>query len=85
MPCVKADFTLILPAYRTSPMTMPKLPKPPDDEPLLTVQDAARLTQTSTKWIYAQIRQGRLRAIRFGRAIRILRKDLEEFVRSLRD
>jgi excisionase family DNA binding protein len=60
-------------------------PRAPEDEPLLTVKDAARLTQTSTKWIYAQIRQGRLRAIRFDRAIRILPKDLKEFVRSLRD
>jgi hypothetical protein len=45
---------------------MPKPPKPPEAEPLLTVEDAARLTQTSTKWIYAQIRLGRLRVIRFG-------------------
>ena len=62
---------------------MPK-PKPPEDEPLLTVEDAARLTQTSTKWIHAQIRQGRLRAIRFGRAIRITREDLEAFIKSHR-
>jgi excisionase family DNA binding protein len=62
---------------------MPK-PKPPEDEPLLTVEDAARLTQTSTKWIYAQIRLGRLAVIRCGRMIRVSRKNLEEFIRSLR-
>jgi excisionase family DNA binding protein len=64
---------------------MPKPPKPPEAEPLLTVEDAARLTQTSTKWIYAQIRLGRLRVIRFGRKIRITRADLEEFIKSYRD
>jgi excisionase family DNA binding protein len=61
------------------------MPKPPETEPLLTVEDAARLTQTSTKWIYAQIRQGRLRATRLGRAIRIAREDWEAFLKSLRD
>ena len=37
------------------------MPKPPEAEPLLTVEDAARLTQTSTKWIRNQIRLGKLR------------------------
>jgi excisionase family DNA binding protein len=60
-------------------------PRPPEDEPLLTVEDAARLTQTSTRWIQTQIRQRRLRAIRFGRAIRITREDLEAFVKSHRN
>jgi excisionase family DNA binding protein len=61
------------------------MPKPPEAEPLLTVEDAARLTQTSTKWIRNQIRLGKLRIIRFGRAIRITREDLEAFIKSHRD
>jgi excisionase family DNA binding protein len=61
------------------------MPKPPETRPLLTVEDAARLAQTSTKWIYAQIRLRRLRAIHLGRAIRITWEDWEAFLKLCRD
>ena len=51
---------------------------------LLTVEHAAELTQASSKWIRLQIKAGKLRAHRLGRAIRIAPEDFEQFLRSIR-
>jgi excisionase family DNA binding protein len=53
--------------------------------PLLSVEEAAEITQTCTKWIRTQIAAGRLRAHRFGRMVRIAPEDLAAFIRSHRD
>ena len=53
--------------------------------PLLSVEEAAEITQTCTKWIRTQIAAGGLRAHRFGRMVRIAPEDLAVFIRSHRD
>lgn len=55
------------------------------DAPLMTVEDAARITCTCDKWIRLQIAAGRLRAHRFGRMVRIAKDDLAAFIRGHRD
>ena len=57
----------------------------PAPAPLHTVEEAAAITRTCTKWIYAQIRAGNLRVHRFGRIVRIDPEDLKAFIRGHRD
>ena len=52
------------------------------EEEWLTVKEVARLLNVPAQEIYALISAGQLRAIRIGRAIRIPRRFLEEFVQA---
>jgi excisionase family DNA binding protein len=52
---------------------------PPEAE-LLTVEDCARVMRRGIMRVYEDLRLGRLTAIRFGRAIRIKRTDLERYI-----
>jgi excisionase family DNA binding protein len=51
-------------------------------EPLLLRihPDATRLTNLGRTTLYAEIASGRLRAIKFGRAVRIRRDDLDAWI-----
>jgi excisionase family DNA binding protein len=51
-------------------------------EPLLLRihPDATRLTSLRRTTLYAEITAGRLRAVKFGRAVRIRRDDLEAWI-----
>jgi excisionase family DNA binding protein len=48
--------------------------------PLLTVHETAEHLQVKESTIRAWIRQGKLRAIKFGREWRVTVKDLERFL-----
>jgi excisionase family DNA binding protein len=52
------------------------------DEPVLLRihPDATRLTNLGRTTLYAEIAAGRLRAVRFGRAVRIRRDDLDAWI-----
>lgn len=58
-------------------------PRSPDDASRwLSVQAAAAELEVTTRTIYRFINDGKLAAYRIGRVYRILRTDLEEFLRS---
>jgi excisionase family DNA binding protein len=48
----------------------------------LKVADVARIAQVSLSQVYALVKNGSLKAVKFGAAIRIRQEDLEEFVQS---
>lgn len=50
---------------------------------LLTIKEAAAAIRMSQGWIKKAVRQGDLRAIHFGRSVRIRPEDLEEYVLSV--
>lgn len=51
-------------------------------EPLYTVKETAALLKLNPFTIYAYIKRGTLRAIRFGRYFRILQTDLDNFIHN---
>ncbi len=55
----------------------------PDTPVLLRVEDAARELSLSRSKLYDEIAAGRLRTVHVGRACRISRRALEEYVESL--
>lgn len=64
---------------------MPALPTPTRTIPtdplaLLTVEEAANLRNCSLSEIYRDLREGKLLAVRFGRALRVRRTDLERCI-----
>jgi excisionase family DNA binding protein len=64
---------------------MPKRPPSRTPEPhLLTIEQAAEITQTCGRWIRDQVRAENLRAHRFGRMLRIAPDDLEAFIKRHR-
>jgi excisionase family DNA binding protein len=46
----------------------------------LTAQEVAQMLKLNIMTIYEYIREGRLKAIKFGRNYRILLKDFEKFI-----
>jgi excisionase family DNA binding protein len=52
---------------------------------LLTIQDAAQVLSISPWTVRSFIRQGKLRPIRVGRLVRLEDRELEQFVRGLKD
>ena len=53
----------------------------PDDAPkLMTYQDAAKVLQVSDRTVWSLVDRGELPAVRFGRSVRIDRRDLEAFI-----
>jgi excisionase family DNA binding protein len=54
----------------------------PVDAELLTVEDTARITRRGIMRVYEDVRFGRLPVVRFGRAIRIKKADLERFIEA---
>lgn len=52
-----------------------------DEAVLLRIHpDATRLTSLGRTTLYAEIAAGRLRAVKFGRAVRIRRDDLDDWI-----
>lgn len=51
-------------------------------KPLLKAREVAELLQLNILTVYEYIRNGRLKAIRFGRSYRIEEKDLEKFIKE---
>ena len=49
-------------------------------DPILTVGEAARLAKVSVPTVRRWTRTGRLAHIKLGRAVRVLRSDIHEFV-----
>lgn len=47
---------------------------------LLTVKETAAYLKLNPLTVYDYIRSGKLKAIKFGRNVRILREDLDRFV-----
>ncbi len=47
----------------------------------LKVAEVAQMAQVSVSQVYALIKNGSLRAVKFGAAIRIRKEDIEEYVR----
>jgi excisionase family DNA binding protein len=52
--------------------------------PLLSVEEVAEYLRLSPRWVYEEVRTGRLRAVRIARSWRIKVSDLDEFVESFR-
>lgn len=52
--------------------------------PLLTVEEVAEHLHLSPRWVYEQVRTGRLPAVRIARSWRVLPQDLDAFVESFR-
>lgn len=62
---------------------MPKTSDPQPDSPmLLTIPEAARLLAIGRTTLYSLIDRGELRAVAIGRARRIPRSALQEFVEA---
>lgn len=55
------------------------------DSRLLTIEQAAEITQTCSRWIREQVKAENLRAHRFGRMIRIAQDDLAAFIKYHRN
>lgn len=53
-------------------------------EPLLTLDDAARLLKMSRSWVEGQIRSGRLKQTKLGKMVRIEPADLRAFLDSFK-
>jgi len=51
-------------------------------KPLLKAKEVAELLQLNILTVYEYVRDGRLKAIRFGRSYRIKEKDLEKFIKE---
>ncbi|MDE3838004.1 DNA-binding protein [Bacillus methanolicus] len=49
---------------------------------LLTVYETAKLLKLSTNRVYALIKQGVLPSVRVGGSIRVVREDLEQFLKG---
>jgi len=49
-------------------------------EPLLTIEEVAKILRMSPSWIKQQIREGRLKQARLGRIVRVERADLRAFI-----
>ena len=60
-------------------VTLPVTPSP-----LLSVEEVAEYLRLSPRWVYEEVRTGRLRAVRIARSWRIKVSDLDEFVESFR-
>lgn len=52
--------------------------------PLLSVEDAATYLGVSARWVYTQVRTGRLPAMLIARSWRIRPEAIEEFAESFR-
>jgi len=52
-----------------------------EDDPLYTVMEVASLLSISSSLVYREVNNGTFPCVRFGRAIRIRKSDLDEFVR----
>lgn len=52
-----------------------------EDDPLYKVTEVASFLSISSSLVYKEVNIGTLHCVRFGRAIRIRKSDLEEFVR----
>jgi excisionase family DNA binding protein len=53
-------------------------------EALLTLADVARLLQVSKSKVYQERKAGRLRTVRFGRAVRVRPQDVKKYIDAAR-
>ncbi len=60
--------------------TTQRQPARPDPPLLIRVDEAARLTQMGRSTLHKMIAAGELPCVRFGRAVRIRRADLEQWI-----
>lgn len=51
-------------------------------KPLLKAKEVAEILQLNVLTVYEYIRDGRLKAIKFGRSYRVEEKDLEKFIKE---
>ena len=56
----------------------------PPITPLLTIDDVATYLGVSPRWVYDQVRSGRLPAMLIARSWRLRREAVEEFANSFR-
>lgn len=52
---------------------------------LLTIDEFCKLTRTGKTKVWAEIGAGRLKALRYGRCVRITREAMNEWIASLPD
>jgi excisionase family DNA binding protein len=73
-----------LPKRRKSKTSTPKQQKKPSvklqEESVLTTRDAAKYIQVNHRFIEKLVKSGDLPATRFGKIIRILKRDLDDFM-----
>jgi excisionase family DNA binding protein len=56
--------------------------EPPPPDRLLTAQEVAKLLNVSKAKAYQLMQTGEIATVRMGRAVRVRRQDLDEFLRS---
>jgi excisionase family DNA binding protein len=56
----------------------------PTGAPLLSIDDVATYLGVSTRWVYSQVRSGRLPAMLIARSWRLRREAVDEFAESFR-
>lgn len=56
----------------------------PQSERLMRVAEGADFLQVAESTLRTWIRKGRIRAVRFGRLLRLDKRDLEEFINRCR-
>lgn len=55
-----------------------------NEKPLMTMPDAAKRLNMSSRWVRQQIAEKQLPAVRFGRSVRLDPVDVETFARQHR-
>jgi excisionase family DNA binding protein len=55
-----------------------------DDLDLMTIEEVAIKLKVDKSTVYKMIRKGEMRSIHFGRSVRIMRRDLAEFIEQNR-
>ena len=63
-------------------MTASLSPATTDAPTLLTYKQAAEILQVSDRTVWQLVKDGQLRAVRFGRTVRIDRQDLDAFIEA---
>jgi excisionase family DNA binding protein len=58
--------------------------QPADELELLTASEAGRMLKANPSTVYRLLQTGAIPSIRFGRLVRITRKDLSDFILSHR-
>ena len=58
------------------------LPAPAVARGLLSIEDVAAYLRVSPRWVYTQVRAGRLRAMLIARSWRLRQEDVDDFAES---
>lgn len=66
-----------------SPAVYPPSPEP-DELDLMTVDEVAARLKVDGSSVYRMIKRGEMRAVHFGKSVRVMRRDLADFIEQNR-